>query len=190
MTAGTGRAPRDTRRRVLDRASSDQLNNGKGPTAGHGHWVAAGRSLLLVLAALVFIADRVTKGVVVAHVPFGTERSVLPYIWITNTQNSGAAFGVAQEATTFFLAASVIVAVGVVLYAVKTPIDMWTGALLGLILGGTVGNGYDRLLHGSVTDFIALHFWPVFNVADSAISVGVVLLLAGYLLRQRAEASP
>jgi signal peptidase II len=63
------------------------------------------------------------------------------------------------------------------------------GVLLGLILGGTAGNGYDRLLHGTVTDFIALHFWPVFNVADSAITVGVVLLLLGYVLRQRSESS-
>jgi signal peptidase II len=59
--------------------------------------------------------------------------------------------------------------------------------MLGLVLGGTLGNGYDRLVHGTVTDFIALHWWPVFNVADSAISVGVAGLLAVYLLRQRRE---
>jgi signal peptidase II len=49
-----------------------------------------------------------------------------------------------------------------------------------------VGNGWDRLHDGTVTDFIAVRFWPVFNVADAAISVGVALLLVGYLLRQRA----
>src|ERR1700730_18172957 len=63
------------------------------------------------------------------------------------------------------------------------------GVRLWLILGGTAGNGYDRLLHGTVTDFIALHFWPVFNVADSAITVGVVLLLLGYVLRQNGRPS-
>ena len=53
------------------------------------------------------------------------------------------------------------------------------------MLGGTLGNGYDRVVHaGSVTDFIAFHWWPVFNVADSAISVAVVALLAGYALRR------
>ena len=56
--------------------------------------------------------------------------------------------------------------------------------LLGLILGGTLGNGYDRVVHGTVTDFINFHFWPVFNVADSAISIGVLLMIAGYLLRR------
>ena len=71
----------------------------------------------------------------------------------------------------------------------ETPIGIFSGALLGLILGGTVGNGYDRLLHGTVTDFIALHFWPVFNVADSAIYIGVVLLLIGYVLRQKGRPS-
>ena len=49
-----------------------------------------------------------------------------------------------------------------------------TDAVLGLILGGTVGNGFDRIMFGTVTDFINVHFWPVFNVADSAISIGVV----------------
>ena len=56
--------------------------------------------------------------------------------------------------------------------------------MLGLILGGTLGNGYDRIAYGTVTDFINVHFWPVFNVADSAVSIGVVLFLAGYLLRK------
>ncbi len=56
--------------------------------------------------------------------------------------------------------------------------------MLGLILGGTIGNGFDRLFYGFVTDFINVHFWPVFNVADSAISTGVVLLIAGTLLRK------
>jgi len=56
--------------------------------------------------------------------------------------------------------------------------------VLGLILGGTIGNGFDRLVHGTVTDFVNVHFWPVFNVADSAISTGVVLLIASYLIRK------
>jgi len=135
------------------------------------------------VAILVFIVDRVSKGLVTANVPYGTEREVLPYIWITNTLNSGAAFGVAQNGTPLFLVASVVVAAGLVFYLVRNPVGAWTGALLGLILGGTTGNGYDRLFHGTVTDFVALHWWPVFNAADSAISVGVALLLVGYLVR-------
>jgi signal peptidase II len=137
----------------------------------------------VVLAVLVFIVDRVSKGLVTANVPYGTEREVLPYVWITNTLNSGAAFGVAQNGTLLFLIASVVVAAGLVFYIVRNPVGAWTAALLGLIMGGTMGNGYDRLVHGTVTDFVALHWWPVFNAADSAISVGVALLLVGYLVR-------
>lgn len=139
------------------------------------------------LAVLVFVVDRVTKVAVAANVPLGDERRVLPFVWITNTHNSGAAFGFAQEGTLLlvFLVGSIAVAIGLAYYVARTPVSLAGGALLGLIMGGTVGNGYDRLFNGTVTDFIALHFWPVFNVADSAITLGVVLLLAGYLLGPR-----
>jgi signal peptidase II len=136
---------------------------------------------------LVFIADRVTKAVVVATVPQGTEVQVLPHVWITNEHNSGAAFSLAPDATLFFLVASVVVAVGLVWYVARNTVQLSTALLLGVILGGTVGNGYDRLVHGTVPDFIAVHFWPVFNLADAAISIGVALLLLGYLLRRRQE---
>jgi signal peptidase II len=147
----------------------------------------AGRALFAVLAVLVFVVDRVTKVIVAASVPAGTERQALPFLWITNTHNSGAAFGVAQEGTLLLLFAlgSVAVSIGLAYYVVRTPISAAVGALLGLIMGGTVGNGYDRLFNGTVIDFIAVHFWPVFNVADSAITVGVVLLLAGYVVRSQ-----
>ena len=146
-----------------------------------------GRVLFAVVAVGVFVLDRVTKVLVSANVPLGTERQVLPFVWITNTHNAGAAFGVAQEGAllTVFLVGSIVVAAGLAYYVVRTPVSAAAGALLGLIMGGTVGNGYERLVERTVTDFIALHFWPVFNVADSAISVGVALLLVGYLVRSQ-----
>jgi signal peptidase II len=139
------------------------------------------------VALLVFVLDRVTKVAVSANVPVGTERQVLPFVWITNTHNAGAAFGFAQEGAllALFLVGSIVVSIGLVYYVARTPISAAAGVLLGLILGGTLGNGYERLVNHSVTDFIALHFWPVFNVADSAISVGVALLLLGYLVRSQ-----
>lgn len=145
-----------------------------------------GRVVFVVVAVAVFIVDRLTKGLVNALVELGHEVPAIPgVVWITNTRNAGAAFGMAQSAALVFLAASVIVAVAIVYYEVRNPTTMSVDILLGLVLGGTLGNGYDRLFHGWVTDFIALHWWPVFNVADSAISLGVVLLLAGYALRRR-----
>ena len=126
-----------------------------------------------------------TKNLVAAQIPFGTEVSVIDHVvGITNVRNSGAAFGFAPAGATLFLIASVVVWIGLVAYVARNPIGEWSGVVLGLILGGTMGNGYDRIVHGTVTDFINFHFWPVFNVADAAISIGVVLMIAGYLLRR------
>jgi signal peptidase II len=127
----------------------------------------------------------VTKSLVVAQIPFGTEVPVIGHVvGITNVHNSGAAFGVAPAGATLFLIASIVVAIGLVVYVVRTPGNAWTDAILGLIMGGTLGNGFDRIVHGTVTDFINFHVWPVFNVADSAISVGVVALVAAYIIRR------
>jgi signal peptidase II len=107
-------------------------------------------------------------------------------VGIANVRNSGAAFGFAPAGASFFLIASALVAVGLVIYVARNPGTLPADAVLGLILGGTIGNGYDRIVYGTVTDFVNVHFWPVFNVADSAISIGVVALIAGYLLRKPA----
>ena len=127
----------------------------------------------------------VTKNLVAASVPFGTEVPVVGhFVGITNVRNSGAAFGLVPAGAGVFLVASVVVSIALVVYVARTPIGLWGGVVLGLILGGTIGNGFDRLVYGFVTDFVNVHFWPVFNVADSAISIGVVLLIAGNLLRK------
>ncbi len=132
-----------------------------------------------------FVLDKVTKSLVAASVPFGTEVPVVGrYVGITNVRNSGAAFGLVPAGAGVFLVASIVVAVALVVYVARTPTSLWGGVVLGLILGGTVGNGFDRLVFGTVTDFINVHFWPVFNVADSAISVGVVLLIAVNVLKR------
>ena len=134
---------------------------------------------------MVFVLDRLTKSLVNTQIPYGTEISVIDHVvGITNVRNSGAAFGFAPAGATLFLVASVVVWIGLIVYVVRNPIGEWGGLVLGLILGGTTGNGYDRIVHGTVTDFINFHFWPVFNVADAAISIGVVLMIAGYLLRR------
>jgi signal peptidase II len=142
--------------------------------------------VLFVLIALgVFALDRLTKSLVSANVPFGTEVTVIDHVvGITNVHNSGAAFGFAPAGAAFFLIASVTVSIGLAVYVARHPGDLRTDAVLGLIMGGTLGNGFDRIAFGTVTDFVDFHFWPVFNVADSAISLGVVALLAGYVLRK------
>ena len=132
-----------------------------------------------------FVLDKVTKNLVDASIPFGTEVPAVGHlVGITNVRNSGAAFGLVPAGAGVFLVASIVVSIALVVYVARTPTSLWGGVVLGLILGGTIGNGFDRLFYGFVTDFINVHFWPVFNVADSAISTGVVLLIAGTVLRK------
>ncbi len=138
-----------------------------------------------MVAAIVFIADRVTKDLVTATVPYGTEFAAIDHlVWITNIHNSGAAFGLAPAFALVFLLAYFGVACGLIVYVFTHRDPVPADIVLGLVLGGTVGNLFDRVMFGTVTDFVAVHFWPVFNVADSAVSTGVVLLLLGYVLRR------
>jgi signal peptidase II len=84
------------------------------------------------------------------------------------------------------LLVSAIVIIGILLYYPRLHRGDWAGRLgLALIVGGALGNAYDRGIRGSVIDFIQVPHWPVFNVADSAITVGVVLLIAGTFLKPR-----
>ena len=138
------------------------------------------------MALAVFVVDRLTKGIVNATVPYGTETPLLGnLVGITNIRNAGAAFGFAPVGPWFFLVAALAVSIGLIVYVVRQPGDLSADAVLGLILGGALGNAFDRIINGGgVTDFIDVHFWPIFNVADSAVSIGVVLLILGYLIRK------
>ncbi len=143
------------------------------------------RLLFFGVAILVVVLDRAAKLVIQARIPLGGQIEVLPFLWLQDGQNSGAAFGIGRNATVLFAAASVVVSVGLVVFAVVSRMRLWTALALGLILGGAVGNGYDRLVHGEVTDFIALHWFPTFNLADSAVTIGVILLLLEYVISSR-----
>ncbi len=137
------------------------------------------------MALAVFALDRLTKTIVGAQVPFGTEVPVIDHVvGITNVHNSGAAFGTAPALAGVFLLASVAVSIGLAIYVFRNHESQFMYTVLGLVMGGTVGNGYERLVNGTVTDWINFHFWPVFNVADSALSIGVALLIAAYVLRR------
>jgi signal peptidase II len=142
--------------------------------------------LFFGVALVVFVLDRLTKSIVNATIPYGTEVPVVGHlVGITNIRNSGAAFGFAPVGPWVFLLAAVAVSVGLITYVVRQPGDLSANAVLGLLLGGAVGNAFDRVINGGgVTDFINFHFWPVFNVADSAVSIGVFLLIVGYVIRK------
>lgn len=133
---------------------------------------------LVGLAAGVLVLDQWTKQLAVTHLLESGVRSVPvlgEYIRFTYVENRGAAFGLLQEQTTFFILVGVTV-IGVILYSfrqVERPSVVLTLSL-GLQLGGAIGNLIDRIRYGYVVDFMDLTFWPVFNVADSAIVCGVV----------------
>jgi signal peptidase II len=148
--------------------------------------LTTGRALFFGVALATFALDRLTKYVVVVSIPANTERGpIAGVLWIQHLQNSCAAFSFCGPSQVVFLVISVVVVVALVVFELRHLGPPWAHAVLGLVLGGALGNGFDRLLYGSVTDFLALHWWPTFNVADSAISVGVVLLTAGYFWRRR-----
>ncbi len=142
--------------------------------------------LFLTVALVVFVLDRLTKNIVTSSVPYGTEVSAIDHlVGITNIRNAGAAFGFAPVGPWFFLVAALLVSIGLIVYVMRQPGDLSGDAVFGLIVGGALGNAFDRILNGGgVTDFINFHFWPVFNLADSAVSLGVFLLIVGYLLRK------
>jgi signal peptidase II len=111
---------------------------------------------------------------------------------ITLVRNSGAAFGLLQEGRLFLIVASVAASVFIMFLAERVPREERSKRLfLGMILGGAIGNLIDRLYPGQVIDFIdvgvASYRWPVFNLADSAVTVGGMLLVLGYVLKREPQ---
>ena len=147
-----------------------------------------GRRQTFLVALTVLILDQITKWLVVTNLPLGAEWAPIPWLAnslvITHTTNTGAAFGLAPDAGWIFVIIAVFVILGIIFYYDKLPTDHWmVRVALGLLLGGSIGNLIDRLTRGSVVDFIDLRIWPIFNVADSAIVVGVFIMFY-YLLKE------
>jgi signal peptidase II len=139
---------------------------------------------LLVSAALVLIADQTTKYYIRVMLPDGRSVTIVKgLLYITHVRNKGAVFGLFSGKQTLFIVATLLSICLIVFYYVKMRETLFVlNAALGLELGGAIGNLIDRLSRGWVTDFIHVRDFPVFNIADSAIVVGVVLLLFVSLL--------
>ncbi|MBN8480630.1 MAG: signal peptidase II [Xanthomonadales bacterium] len=153
----------------------------------------------LLLSLVVLIADQVTKHLVLAHLQLHEAIPVIDGLlnW-TLAYNEGAAFSFLADAggwqRWFFTGLAVVVSIVLVVWLARTPRADWRTALpLALVIGGAIGNLIDRLRFGHVVDFIdvywnAAHF-PAFNIADSAISVGAVILVAFGLFGGKAAAA-
>lgn len=153
-------------------------------------WRAYG--VLLAVAGTVVALDQWTKWLVRSSLPFQASWLprwldwLSPYARIVHWHNSGAAFGSFQNGNPVFTVLAIVVIVAILYYFPRVDSRDWTLRLaMGLQLGGAAGNLIDRLQTGRVTDFISIGSFPVFNIADSAISVGVVVLLLGVWLRER-----
>jgi signal peptidase II len=151
------------------------------------------------IAAAVFALDRVTKIFIKRHFVAWDNFTVIPgFFNIVHTENPGAAFSMLANAPAEWrrlflvvLTALVQAAIAFVLWrtCAQKPLSRALAAGLALILGGALGNLYDRIVHGTVTDFLEFYYgsfsWPAFNVADSAITVGACLIVLD-MLRSRA----
>ena len=130
-----------------------------------------------LVLALVVILDQVTKTLVRHNVAVGDEDSVLPAVTLVHVRNTGVAFG-AFSGGGLIVVALVAAALAALLYYFITHLDkplVWLPT--GMLLGGSIGNIIDRVRDGAVTDFVKLPAWPAFNVADVAITAGVLVLL-------------
>jgi signal peptidase II len=149
---------------------------------------------MLGLGAGIVAVDQWTKQLAVTHLLDSGVRSIPvlgPYIRFTYVENRGAAFGLLQEQTSFFILVGLTV-IGVILYSLRQMSrPSWILTIsLGLQLGGAIGNLIDRIRFGYVVDFMDLSVWPVFNVADSAIVCGVIGLAYTLAFPPRTAAAP
>ena len=152
----------------------------------------AWRKFHFLIAVLVVLLDRLSKWLVAGKITLHDSISVLPgFFRLTHVQNSGAAFGLFAESSSEWKVA-ILILFSILALAVVSAL-LWknshsmtvTGVGLALILGGAVGNLWDRLLTGRVVDFLDFYLgsyhWPAFNIADSAIVVGALLLVGEIL---------
>lgn len=139
--------------------------------------------MLLLTAFAILVADQAIKAIVVANLAVGEKAALLgDLVQIWHAQNRGAAFSLFQGGTIIFLVVSVF-SIGMVAYFYRSFRDRspWLHLVLGIVLGGTLGNFTDRLRQGYVTDWLSVGIgdtrWPTFNVSDSSVVVGIGILV-------------
>ncbi len=153
------------------------------------------RVLDFVIALVVVLLDRWTKSVVAQRIPLYSHIQVIPgFFRLTHTENTGAAFSLFADSVMPWRTGLLIAFSGLALVVVSILLwknhhaHMVTGIGLSLIMGGAMGNLWDRLAHGRVVDFLLFYVkryqWPVFNLADSAIVVGAGLLILEILFHR------
>ena len=148
------------------------------------------RSLFWATAALVITLDQASKVLVRTLIDRGDIWPSADWpVRLHHLTNSGAAFGILQNQNSFLIVTTLIGLAAIYFYYRFPPFDhVIVPIAVGMILGGALGNLLDRLSLGEVTDFLDFPIWPAFNVADSSITIGIVILILGYaFLSSRSE---
>ena len=156
-------------------------------TAGRARW-----PILLGLAAAIFVVDQLTKAWLISFLAPGERVEVMgDYVRLVHSQNSGALFGLFRDQAIVFAIVSVGVVGAIVWFHRSSGRNTLLSVALGLLLGGALGNMADRFRLGYVVDFVDLGIggfrWYTFNVADSAISVAILLLLVSAFVTDRTQ---
>jgi signal peptidase II len=129
------------------------------------------------VAAVVLIADQLTKQLVRSSIALGDSRHVLPGVTLVRAQNGGIAFSLFSGSEAGVILVSSTIVAAVLTYFAFHRERRWMWLACGLVVGGALGNLVDRVRVGEVTDFIKLPDWPAFNLADASITLGVLVLL-------------
>jgi signal peptidase II len=142
--------------------------------------VASGRAAWsrgAIVAAVVIIADQISKQLIRSSLALGQQRHVLPGLNFVRTTNSGVAFSLLSGGAAGVTALALVVLAVLLAFFARFHAQRLLWLPTGMIAGGAIGNLVDRLREGAVTDFIKLPDWPAFNLADSAITLGVIGLV-------------
>jgi signal peptidase II len=154
--------------------------------AGAAQWLGLATIALTALAA-----DQLTKRIVTTHLRLDAGVHVAGPFWIHHVQNSGIAFGLFASATSVVIVLTGLAVAWMLVYFARSgtrhPV---LPVALGLVIGGSVSNLFDRVRLGYVTDFLDFRWWPAFNLADSFIVIGVVILLGALLSAEREPRRP
>lgn len=149
--------------------------------------------MVYYLIALAVVAiDQISKWLVVNTMHLGEQIPLIEnLLYITSHRNRGAAFGILQDQMWLFFIITIIVIAGIVYYLQTQVKFVGTGIAFGLVLGGALGNFIDRLFRGEVVDFIDVKIigydFPIFNVADSCLVIGVILLMLFTLKEEKVK---
>ena len=150
-----------------------------------GAWARTGLTVALVVAA-----DQFTKKVARDGIRPGEEDPIFPALKLVNVRNEGVAFGIDVGGKTLVIAIIALALLALVLYFARHTARPWMWLPTGMLIGGALGNIVDRIRDGAVTDFLKIPAWPAFNLADVAITLGVVALVLVLERRDEGDERP